>query len=190
MDTSNIPYIDEESSDSRNNSVRNSRCIEIDTKTLIVPNYIVEKHVIYNQNTIEEDDRKQIRGEITGIKGVKEFIQGFGGSINIEDLNTNSIGQRHDDVQLNIEIDPRMPERDFEGTHIDFKNQEIDLNAPDIKGGIKGFFKGVGGKLKPTEIQTNEKEIKIKQPKTNVKEPKIETTDIKIETLQPKCLQN
>lgn len=47
VDTSNIPYIDEES-DSKNNSTRNSK-IEDENKNLTSPNYYIEKHVIYDK---------------------------------------------------------------------------------------------------------------------------------------------
>lgn len=46
VDTSNIPYIDEEG-DSKNNSTRNSKIEDNENKS---PNYTIEKHVIYGDN--------------------------------------------------------------------------------------------------------------------------------------------
>lgn len=48
VDTSNIPYIDEEN-DSKNNSTRNSK-IDEEKQNISNSNYIIEKHVIYGDN--------------------------------------------------------------------------------------------------------------------------------------------
>ena len=163
MDTSNIPYIDDESSDSRNNSARNSRCIEIDTRTQIIPNYVVEKHVIYNQKQIEENENLNIRGQITGLMGVKEFIQGFGRTINIENLNTKPFEAKKE-IQLSIQ---REEESDYEteDPSIRIKRPELEINSPDIKGGVTGFF----------DNKENSKSKKIKTQKLNSKESKNES---------------
>ncbi len=63
VDTSNIPYIDEES-DSRNNSVRNSRVIDYDARGK--PSYVIEKHIIYKDPILE-----------TNVKGKMDFIFTF-----------------------------------------------------------------------------------------------------------------
>ena len=61
VDTSNIPYIDDEN-DSRNNSVRNSRIIDYDPRTH-KPNYIIEKHVIYKDPTMDDGLDKRAKGK-------------------------------------------------------------------------------------------------------------------------------
>ena len=58
VDTANIPYIDDsDHADSRNNSVRNSR-IDIDTKHIYMPNYTIEKHIIYSEGELDGKRKK------------------------------------------------------------------------------------------------------------------------------------
>lgn len=64
VDTSNIPYIDDEL-DSRNNSVRNSRVIDYELRGH-KPNYIIEKHIIYKDQDNETAGSKK-KGKNRGI---------------------------------------------------------------------------------------------------------------------------
>ncbi len=175
VDTSNIPYIDEDSSDSRNNSVRNSRCIEVDTKTQIMPNYVVEKHVIYNQSD-ENYERHNIRGQITGIKGVKEFIQGFGRAINIDELNTKYFNNK----DININVEQSDSEYEDQSNDIKIKGPEVKIKAPKIKGEIKKTTKEKNEDVKTPD---SDYKIEIKSPKTSKKD---NGSEIKIEVEVPK----
>lgn len=60
VDQSNIPFIDDElSAESRNNSTRSTKTNEIRQTINIQPNYIIEKHEIYNENEKEEKENKR-----------------------------------------------------------------------------------------------------------------------------------
>ena len=59
VDTANIPYIDGSDDD---RSARNSR-IDMDRNHIYIPNYTIEKHVIYNDND-ENGKKRKDRGNL------------------------------------------------------------------------------------------------------------------------------
>jgi hypothetical protein len=174
VDQANIPYIDEESGgESRTNSMRSIKHHYVDDydrqKCL---NYIIEQHIIYNDNCHGDGsgkgggEKRKIEEEQDVYK-IKEFLEHLGGSLRLEDLNNIKIdehvvpiaieqpagdsakssarkGKRYEIEGPKLDIGIKKPPAvDLDSTAaVAVDVPEVEIDSPEMRGGIKGFFKG------------------------------------------------